>query len=209
MILAPKHLPRLAATVGLFTRYGLLDFAKQQGLLNIRGTSPEDGGAGEDSSHDKAKAFKERLVELGPAYIKLGQVLSTRPDLLPAAYIEELAHTTDKYTSAYPNAGLPDPLSATGFPETPETLAPQLREWAANGWLNIVGGCCGTTPAHIRAIAEAVREFAPRKPSVIPSEVEGPRGATFKPSPRDSSIPLPSARNERRGRTTLTHEIFC
>ena len=63
----------------------------------------------------------------------------------------------------YPNAGLPDPLSPTGFPETPETLAPQIREWAAQGWLNIVGGCCGTTPAHIRAIADAVRDCAPRR----------------------------------------------
>ena len=77
-------------------------------------------------------------------------------------HIEELARLAPCFTIAYPNAGLPDPLSPTGFPETPETLAPQLREWAANGWLNIVGGCCGTTPAHIRAIAETVKEFPPR-----------------------------------------------
>ncbi len=77
-------------------------------------------------------------------------------------HIEELGRLAPSFTIAYPNAGLPDPLSPTGFPETPESLAPQLRDWAKNGWLNIVGGCCGTTPAHIRAIAEAVREFAPR-----------------------------------------------
>ncbi len=77
-------------------------------------------------------------------------------------HVEELARLAPCFTSAYPNAGLPDPLSPTGFPETPETLAPQLADWARNGWLNIVGGCCGTTPAHIRAIAEAVGEFAPR-----------------------------------------------
>ena len=64
--------------------------------------------------------------------------------------IEELAQIAPIYISSYPNAGLPDPLLPTGFPETPESLAPQLREWADNGWLNIVGGCCGTTPAHIR-----------------------------------------------------------
>ena len=74
--------------------------------------------------------------------------------------IEELSGIAPIYVSAYPNAGLPNPLLPTGFPETPETLAPQLREWAQNGWLNIVGGCCGTTPAHIKAIAEAVRGFA-------------------------------------------------
>ena len=78
-------------------------------------------------------------------------------------YIEELAHATGKYVAAYPNAGLPDPLSPTGFPETPESLAPQLEKWAQNGWLNIVGGCCGTTPEHIRLIAQAVRNCAPRK----------------------------------------------
>jgi len=76
--------------------------------------------------------------------------------------IEELAQIAPIYISTHPNAGLPDPLLPTGFPETPESLAPQLREWAANGWLNIVGGCCGTTPAHIRRIAEAVEGLQPR-----------------------------------------------
>jgi 5-methyltetrahydrofolate--homocysteine methyltransferase len=77
-------------------------------------------------------------------------------------YIEELARIAPLYVSCYPNAGLPEPLSPTGFPETPETLAPQIREWAQAGWLNIVGGCCGTTPAHIKAIADAVHDCAPR-----------------------------------------------
>ncbi|MGB8465094.1 MAG: methionine synthase [Terrimicrobiaceae bacterium] len=79
------------------------------------------------------------------------------------AHIEELSTKAPFFVSSYPNAGLPDPLSETGFPETPETLAPQLREWAEQGWLNILGGCCGTTPAHIRAIAEAVRNLTPRR----------------------------------------------
>jgi ubiquinone biosynthesis protein len=93
MILAPRYLPRLAATVGLFTRYGLADFAKQQGLQGL-GYEPEPG---EDfgGSPDRAVAFRKRLVELGPAYIKLGQVLSTRPDLLPPTYIEELEKLQD------------------------------------------------------------------------------------------------------------------
>ena len=77
-------------------------------------------------------------------------------------YIEEISRIAPVFVSAYPNAGLPDPLSPTGFPETPESLAPQIRDWAAQGWLNIVGGCCGTTPEHIRAIAEAVRDCPPR-----------------------------------------------
>ena len=76
--------------------------------------------------------------------------------------IDELAGIAPIYVSSYPNAGLPDPLLSTGFPETPESLAPQLTEWVENGWLNIVGGCCGTTPAHIKAIADAVRNKPPR-----------------------------------------------
>jgi 5-methyltetrahydrofolate--homocysteine methyltransferase len=83
-------------------------------------------------------------------------------------YIEELARIAPIYVSCYPNAGLPDPLSPTGFPETPETLAPQLQEWAELGWLNMVGGCCGTTPAHIALLAEVVKNLPPRKLPVFP-----------------------------------------
>ena len=78
-------------------------------------------------------------------------------------YIEELSKIAPINVSSYPNAGLPNPLLPTGFPETPETLAPQLKEWAQNGWLNIVGGCCGTTPDHIRVLAESVKNCAPRE----------------------------------------------
>ncbi|HMG96847.1 MAG TPA: AarF/UbiB family protein [Gemmatimonadaceae bacterium] len=96
MILSPKHLPRLAAIVGLFTNYGLRDFAKRQGLLSLEGAGLADsGGDAPGDIQAKAKAFRERLVELGPAYIKLGQVLSTRPDLLPGPYIKELEHLQD------------------------------------------------------------------------------------------------------------------
>ncbi|HEV7837057.1 MAG TPA: AarF/UbiB family protein [Gemmatimonadaceae bacterium] len=96
MILSPKHLPRLAAIVGLFTNYGLRDFAKRQGLLSLQGANLTDTeGDAPGDIKAKAKAFRERLVELGPAYIKLGQVLSTRPDLLPVPYIKELEHLQD------------------------------------------------------------------------------------------------------------------
>ena len=81
--------------------------------------------------------------------------------------IEELSQIAPIFVSSHPNAGLPNPLLPTGFPETPDSLAPQLREWAQNGWLNIVGGCCGTTPDHIRSIAEAVQGVTPRQPSTI------------------------------------------
>src|ERR1051326_5492400 len=81
-------------------------------------------------------------------------------------YIEELSGLASVYTSCYPNAGLPNAFG--GFDETPHLMAKDLHEFAVNGWLNIVGGCCGSTPAHIRAIAEAVRDCAPR----VPPEIE-------------------------------------
>ncbi|MDX1618477.1 MAG: homocysteine S-methyltransferase family protein, partial [Balneolaceae bacterium] len=76
-------------------------------------------------------------------------------------YIEELAQVADCFTSLYPNAGLPDEMGE--YNETPEFMADQLREYAREDFVNLVGGCCGTTPEHIRAIAEAAREFSPRK----------------------------------------------
>ena len=83
-------------------------------------------------------------------------------------FVEELSRLASVPLILYPNAGLPDPLSETGFPETPQTMTPQMREWADQGWLNITGGCCGTTPEHIRRIAEAVKDVAPRVPPVVP-----------------------------------------
>jgi len=110
-------------------------------------------------SGQTVEAFLTSIAHGNPLVVGLNCALGPS-EMEP--YIEELAHGTSLYTSAYPNAGLPDPLSPTGFPETPESLAPQLQKWARNGWLNIVGGCCGTTPDHIRAIADAVRDCAPR-----------------------------------------------
>ena len=83
-------------------------------------------------------------------------------------YIEELSQIANTYVSCYPNAGLPDPLSATGFPETPESMVAHIEEWARQGWLNIVGGCCGTTPDHIKIITEALKNIPPRKIPEIP-----------------------------------------
>src|SRR5436853_368440 len=95
MLLSPAYIPKLTAIVGLFTRYGLRDIAKQQGLLSL-GVDEQELDPGEVADRDAhAKAFKHRLVELGPAYVKLGQVLSTRPDLLPAPYIRELEFLQD------------------------------------------------------------------------------------------------------------------
>jgi len=82
-------------------------------------------------------------------------------------YVEELAGLAECYVSCYPNAGLPNAFG--GYDETPAAMARVLGDFAAQGWLNIVGGCCGSTPAHIAAIARAV---APHKPHALPREVE-------------------------------------
>lgn len=97
--------------------------------------------------------------------------------------IEELSHIAPIHISAHPNAGLPNPLLPTGFPETPDTLAPQLREWVENGWLNIVGGCCGTTPDHIKRIAEAVRGVKPHAISKVEpyTRLSGLEAVTIRP----------------------------
>jgi 5-methyltetrahydrofolate--homocysteine methyltransferase len=83
------------------------------------------------------------------------------PELM-RPHIEELSGICPVWTSCHPNAGLPNEMG--GYDETPEQMARVLGEFAAKGWLNIVGGCCGTTPAHIQAIAQAVADKAPRKP---------------------------------------------
>jgi 5-methyltetrahydrofolate--homocysteine methyltransferase len=77
-------------------------------------------------------------------------------------YIEEMARVADTYVSCYPNAGLPNPMAETGYDETPGQTSRLLEDFARSGFVNIVGGCCGTTPAHIRAIAEAVTTLPPR-----------------------------------------------
>ena len=82
-------------------------------------------------------------------------------------YVEELSHLAPVYTSCHPNAGLPNEFG--GYDESPAQMCAVLREFVANGWLNIIGGCCGTTPEHIRAFAEMVRGRPPRR---VP-QVEG------------------------------------
>src|SRR5205823_13668809 len=83
-------------------------------------------------------------------------------------YLAELAAIADCYVSCYPNAGLPNAFGE--YDETPEMTASQLREFASSGLVNLVGGCCGTTPAHIAAIAGAVAGVAPRAATAGPSQ---------------------------------------
>ncbi|WP_194713959.1 methionine synthase [Noviherbaspirillum soli] len=83
-------------------------------------------------------------------------------------YAEELSKIADTFVCIYPNAGLPNPMSDTGFDETPDVTSSLLKDFAESGFVNIAGGCCGTTPDHIRAIAETVKTIAPRKLPQVP-----------------------------------------
>jgi 5-methyltetrahydrofolate--homocysteine methyltransferase len=76
-------------------------------------------------------------------------------------FIEELSRVAWTRISCYPNAGLPNEFGE--YDETPEGMASVLEEWLELGWVNIIGGCCGTTPEHIKSIAEKAAQFAPRQ----------------------------------------------
>ena len=95
--------------------------------------------SGRTLSGQTLEAFLTSIAHANPLMVGLNCALG--PDEMNS-FIEELARVAPRFVSAYPNAGLPDPLSETGFPETPETFAPKVLQWARNGWLNMVGGCC-------------------------------------------------------------------
>jgi 5-methyltetrahydrofolate--homocysteine methyltransferase len=125
--------------------------------------------SGRTLSGQTVEAFLISIAHAQPLIVGLNCALG--PDEMEP-YVEELARISPYFMSAYPNAGLPDPLSETGFPETPKTFTPKVAKWAENGWLNLVGGCCGTTPEHIRGIEQTVRDCKPRQ---IQSAIRSPQ----------------------------------
>ena len=125
--------------------------------IMISGTITD--ASGRTLSGQTASAFWYSLAHARPVSFGLNCALGAKE---LRQYVAELSGVCNTYISAHPNAGLPNPLAPTGYDETPEQLAGDIREWAAAGLVNIVGGCCGTTPAHIRAIAETVASLKPR-----------------------------------------------
>ncbi len=113
--------------------------------------------SGRTLSGQTAEAFWTSVCHARPFSVGLNCALG--PTEL-RAYVAELARVADTLVSAYPNAGLPNEMG--GYDETPEAMAAHLGEWARTGLVNLVGGCCGTTAAHIAAIAKAVAGVAPR-----------------------------------------------
>ena len=113
--------------------------------------------SGRTLSGQTAEAFFNSMRHVNPISIGFNCALGAKQ---LRQYVEELAGTADCYVNAHPNAGLPNEFGE--YDESPEAMAKELGEWAESGFLNIIGGCCGTTPPHIKAIAEAVAKFPPR-----------------------------------------------
>ena len=115
-------------------------------------------------SGQTVEAFWNSVRHARPITIGLNCALGAA---LMRPYIAELSKICDTFVCVYPNAGLPNPLSETGFDESPEDTSRLLEEFARAGFVNVVGGCCGTTPDHIRAIAEKVANLPVRQPPAV------------------------------------------
>jgi 5-methyltetrahydrofolate--homocysteine methyltransferase len=118
-------------------------------------------------SAQTTEAFWNAVRHVKP--LSVGLNCSLGPDLM-YPFLEELSEKADTAISCYPNAGLPNPLSETGFDLGPKDMARYLGEFAKGGLINIAGGCCGNTPEHIAAIAKALDGQPPRKPGAHPAE---------------------------------------
>lgn len=114
--------------------------------------------SGRTLSGQTAEAFYYSLRHIQPASFGLNCALG--PDLL-RQYVQEIANVAECLVSAHPNAGLPNEFGE--YDMTPKEMSSEIKEWAESGLVNIVGGCCGSTPEHITAIANAVSELPPRK----------------------------------------------
>lgn len=133
--------------------------------IMISGTITD--ASGRTLSGQTLEAFYTSVIHARPLSIGLNCALGAK-EMRP--HIEELSQIAACYVSAYPNAGLPNAMGE--YDEQPEDTAHYLEDWAKEGWVNIVGGCCGTTPDHIKHIAEEVKNILPRKLPVVEKELE-------------------------------------
>ena len=124
--------------------------------------------SGRTLSGQTPEAFWNSVSNARPLSVGLNCALGAE---LMRPYIEELSRVAGVYVSAHPNAGLPNPLAETGYDESPEYTASLIKGFAQSGFVNIVGGCCGTTPAHIKAIADAVSNITPRAVPDVPKKL--------------------------------------
>ncbi len=131
--------------------------------LMISGTVTD--ASGRILSGQTVTAFWHSVRHAKPLTIGLNCALGAT---LMRPYVEELSSIADTFVCIYPNAGLPNPMSDTGFDETPDVTSSLVKEFALSNFLNIAGGCCGTTPAHINAIYNEVKDLPPRQLPVLP-----------------------------------------
>ena len=151
----------LNAKAALYAVREVLDEAGADLPIIVSGTITD--ASGRTLSGQTTEAFWNSIRHAKPAIVGLNCAMGGK-QLRP--YVEELARIADTYVGAYPNAGLPNAFG--GYDETPLETAEILREFAASGFLNMMGGCCGTTPEHIRAMVSAVEGIAPRSVPAIP-----------------------------------------
>ncbi len=138
-------------------------FAERGSELPIMISGTITDASGRTLTGQVTEAFYNSLAHANPISIGLNCALGAEE---LRQYVQELSRVANCYVSAHPNAGLPNPLAPTGYDDTPENMSGHIKEWATSGFLNIIGGCCGTSPAFIKAIAEVVKDIPPRK---IPS----------------------------------------
>jgi len=148
----------LNAKAAIFALDELMEATGERLPVIISGTVTD--ASGRILSGQTVTAFWHSVRHARPLAVGLNCALGAT---LMRPYIEELAKVAgDTFISCYPNAGLPNPMSDTGFDETPDITGSLVEEFARSGFLNIAGGCCGTTPAHIEQIAKRVSAWKPR-----------------------------------------------
>ena len=150
----------LNAKAALFAIDQIQEERKIQIPIMVSGTITD--ASGRTLSGQTAEAFLVSISHLNLLSVGFNCALGAK-QLTP--YLETISNNSEFFISAYPNAGLPNAFGQ--YDESPEFMAEQIREYAEKGLVNIVGGCCGTTPEHIKAIAELVKNYQPRKVDVM------------------------------------------
>ncbi|MDX3906012.1 MAG: methionine synthase [Pigmentiphaga sp.] len=162
LVLIETIFDTLNAKAAIFAVEEVFEARGERLPVMISGTVTD--ASGRILSGQTVEAFWNSVRHARPITIGLNCALGAA---LMRPYIAELSKICDTFVCVYPNAGLPNPLSDTGFDETPEDTSRLLEEFARAGFVNVVGGCCGTTPDHIRAIAQKVGGLPLRQPPVI------------------------------------------
>ena len=157
IILVETIFDTLNAKAALFAIEEYFDEHDVKLPVMISGTITD--ASGRTLSGQTAEAFWNSLRHVEPISFGFNCALGAKE---LRQYVEEIAGIANCHINTHPNAGLPNEFGE--YDETPEEMAAEIEEWAENGFLNIIGGCCGTTPAHISAIAKAVEKYPPRQP---------------------------------------------